>query len=72
MTSGQFGWTVSLCDDTGAIYDALGSDFVLDLIGEIDVVTSFPCRPAPWLVSCSSDNIGTPGQRQRPRDERLI
>lgn len=44
------GWTIQLHDSDG-IYEINGSDFILDLIGEIEVPSEVPHNIAPFLVT---------------------
>lgn len=48
----RHGWTIQL-HDSGDVYEAAGGEFVLDLIGEMEVPSSLPHDVAPFLVSMS-------------------
>lgn len=52
----RHGWTVQLHDDN-AVYEVAGSDYVLDLIGEIEVPPGVPHTVAPFLVSASTESV---------------
>lgn len=60
------GWTVVLKEDRD-VYECPGHGFVLDLIGEIEVVPSFPCGVAFFLVS---SDLSRPTARQDAISER--
>lgn len=49
------GWTVEL-NDEGDIYELNGSDYVLDLISEMEIVPSFPVCKSYFLISPDHGN----------------
>ncbi len=45
----QYGWSVSLRDDND-VYELNGTDYVLDLLAEMEVPPGFPYQQAPFVV----------------------
>lgn len=52
VTSGTSGWNLSLID-SGHVYEADGSAYVLDLLAEMDIPPGFPAQRACFLVKNS-------------------
>ena len=66
----QHGWTVALRrHDTDDVYECAGSEFVLDLVSEIECAPQFPVGRAHNLVQVSKDGGGGhPQKRQQFKD----
>ncbi|XP_063236075.1 unconventional myosin-XV [Bacillus rossius redtenbacheri] len=58
------GWTVSLADDERGAREALGLDYVLDLVAEMELAPAFPACRSSFLVSGRRGAGPSPGDAQ--------
>lgn len=52
VTTGTGGWNISLVD-SGHVYEADGTSYILDLVAEMDIPPGFPAQRACFLVKSS-------------------
>jgi len=61
VTSGHYGWTVSLQDGSLGNYECAGHDYLLDVIAEKELAPGFPVCSSNW-VGTSVDQLSWQSQ----------
>ncbi|CAH1793641.1 unnamed protein product [Owenia fusiformis] len=63
VAQSSHGWTVALKDDRD-IYELSGTDYVMDLIAELEQPPNFPCNKSYFLISRDKGYRETPGHKR--------